>query len=299
MSRCFVLCCLLTWSSSACSQSTAPLTQPDLDLWSPGSVKAMVNTADGGRIIGGDFTHVGGLPRRSLARLQPDGTVDPSWSADVAGSVSALAIDAAGRIYLAGLFTQVSGQARGRLARLLPNGQVDGWAPAPLYFGSPGSVEALLVAGNQVYAAGDFNVIAGQSRLGLARFDADSGSLDEAWSPPSSSGDTITALASDGQFLYVNAGSAAQHSLLRFSLTGQALYDPEWHPSVSGKVSAMVPDGNGALYIAGGFYWVYGTPQRYLARLSTAAGAAFDPAWLPQVDGTIQSLLLAPDSQSE
>ncbi len=295
MSRWFVLWCLLTFSSSAHSQSTAPLTQPDLDLWSPGSVKAMVYTADGGRIIGGDFTHVGGLPRRNLARLLPDGLVDPNWSADVDRSVSVLAIDAAGRIYLAGLFTQVSGQARGRLARLLPNGQVDGWVPAPLDFGSPGSVEALLVAGNQVYAAGDFNVIAGQSRQGLARFDAGSGTLDEAWSPPSSYGDTITALASDGQFLYVNAGSAAQQSLLRFSLTGDALYDPEWHPSVSGKVTAMVPDGNGALYIAGGFYWVYGTPQRYLARLSTAAGAAFDSAWLPQVEGNIQSLLLAPE----
>ena len=80
----------------------------------------------------------------------------------------------------------------------------------------------MLVAGNQVYAAGDFNVIAGQSRQGLARFDAGSGTLDEAWSPPSSYGDTITALASDGQFLYVNAGSAAQQSLLRFSLSNRS-----------------------------------------------------------------------------
>ena len=100
MSRWFVLWCLLTLSSAGLPQSTAPLAQPDLDLWSPGSVNAMVYTADGGRIIGGDFTHVGGLPRRSLARLQPDGIVDPSWSADVAGSVSALAIDSAGRVYL-------------------------------------------------------------------------------------------------------------------------------------------------------------------------------------------------------
>lgn len=137
-----------------------PLAQPDLDLWSAGSVETMVHTADGGRIIGGTFTHVGGLPRRNLARLLPDGTVDPAWSADADGSVTALAVDAAGRIYVAGSFSHVAGLARQRLARLQPNGQSDSWEPAPLSFGSPGQVHALRVVGQQVYVAGRFDLIA-------------------------------------------------------------------------------------------------------------------------------------------
>lgn len=267
-----------------------PLAQPDLDLWSAGSVETMVHTADGGRIIGGTFTHVGGLPRRNLARLLPDGTVDPAWSADADGSVTALAVDAAGRIYVAGSFSHVAGLARQRLARLQPNGQSDSWEPAPLSFGSPGQVHALRVVGQQVYVAGRFDLIAGHARAGLARFSAESGALDGAWSPPASLV-PITAMTSDSQYLYVNAGPNFTYRTLRYPLTGPAVFDPDWQP-VAGSVSVMLADGKGSIYIAGNFFFVQGVSRRQLAKLSTGIGAALDKAWQPQVDGLIESLLL-------
>ena len=86
-----VLCVLVGMVQSVAVAQT-PLAQPDLDLWSGGIVYTMVGTADGGRIIGGEFTAVGGLPRRNLARLLADGSVDPAWSADVNGPVQHLYI---------------------------------------------------------------------------------------------------------------------------------------------------------------------------------------------------------------
>jgi hypothetical protein len=44
-------------------------------------VQALLALPDGGVLVGGAFTHLGGLARAGLARLLPNGAVDPAWAA--------------------------------------------------------------------------------------------------------------------------------------------------------------------------------------------------------------------------
>src|SRR5689334_4241698 len=46
-----------------------------------GRVFAIALQEDGGILIGGEFTSVGGTPRYKIARLHPDGSVDPTFNA--------------------------------------------------------------------------------------------------------------------------------------------------------------------------------------------------------------------------
>ncbi|MCZ7638439.1 MAG: delta-60 repeat domain-containing protein [Verrucomicrobia bacterium] len=43
----------------------------------------LAQQADGRILVGGSFTHVGGVPRAGLARLHPDGRVDTTFDADL------------------------------------------------------------------------------------------------------------------------------------------------------------------------------------------------------------------------
>ena len=50
---------------------------------------------DGKVVIGGEFGFAADVPRHHLARLNADGTVDPSWYPEANGAVNSLALQAA------------------------------------------------------------------------------------------------------------------------------------------------------------------------------------------------------------
>lgn len=280
-------CCFTVWGSAQ-----APLPQPDLDLWAGGTVYAMAATPDGGRIVGGDFAAVGGLPRRNLARLRADGTVDPTWTADTNGPVRALAMDASGLIYVAGGYTQLAGQSRNALGRLTPAGQLDpGWNPAPMG-GFGADIKSLLVADGRVYVGGEFSQIGGQLRAGLARFDLPGGQLDLGWNPPAWWGGVVQ-LAADSTHLYVATAATNGVPLIRYPLSGNAVIDPGWVPQINGPLTAVAIAAPGAIVVAGEFALVQGASRSRLARLSTAVGASVDPQWQPDIDGWVGSLEVA------
>src|SRR5262245_1691229 len=57
-----------------------------------GMVLASTSDGAGGWFIGGEFTFVGGVPRKNLAHIRADGTVDLDWAATVNQDVEALAL---------------------------------------------------------------------------------------------------------------------------------------------------------------------------------------------------------------
>ena len=74
--------------------------------------------ADGKIILGATGNPLPGLLGSGLGRLNPDGTVDPTFDPGVYGSIMAISIQVDGRILLGGLFTELAGQARSNLGRL-------------------------------------------------------------------------------------------------------------------------------------------------------------------------------------
>ena len=94
-----------------------------------GPVNAIVVQSDGKILLGGSFGVVD-LPRKDIARLNPDGTLDTNFDACVsagAGSgATALAVLNSGKILASGDFGfSLGGLRRGGIARLNPNGNLD------------------------------------------------------------------------------------------------------------------------------------------------------------------------------
>ncbi len=99
------------------------------------SVQAVAPLPDGRVVIGGAFDSVNGEPRRGLARLMPDGRLDPAFhdGGGIAGgqgttsefAVRSLAVQRDGRIVVGGHFGSLHGVPRSSLARLERDGAVD------------------------------------------------------------------------------------------------------------------------------------------------------------------------------
>lgn len=89
----------------------------------------------GGRFwVTGTFTNLGGVPVARLARLNPDGSVAPTFRSPFqpGQTVSEVLPLPDGRVWVAGNFTNLGGLPGFRLARLLADGTVDATFQSPL-----------------------------------------------------------------------------------------------------------------------------------------------------------------------
>lgn len=88
------------------------------------AVRRLALQADGRILILGDFTSVGGFPRPGIARLWPNGTVDPEFVpppqkfASGLASISDLAVTPGNVIFVGGRFDFIDDAPRTNLARL-------------------------------------------------------------------------------------------------------------------------------------------------------------------------------------
>ena len=141
-----------------------------------GKVYAMAAQADGKIVIGGEFISVNNKQRQNLARMNPDGTLDetftPRFEDGVQGTVYALAVDAQGRILVGGTFENAANKDVAYLARYLPDGTLD---PAIGYAqGTNGTIYAVTALPDGGFAVGgQFTTAAGQQRNNFAVYRAD------------------------------------------------------------------------------------------------------------------------------
>jgi uncharacterized delta-60 repeat protein len=148
-----------------------------------GPIFAMSLLPDGRLLIAGDFTTYNNVPRRSVARLNSDGSLDgtfnPGEGAD--GPVYALALQADGRVVIGGSFTLVDDFPSFGVARLNIDGSVDlSFAPIG---GADDTVYALAIQNDgRIIAGGGFSTYDGEPRRGVVRINTD-GTLDPAFNP--------------------------------------------------------------------------------------------------------------------
>src|ERR1043166_316396 len=126
---------------------------------------------DGKIVIGGAFTTVDHVVREHMARLLPDGALDPNYNASensgVNRDIRTIAVQNDGKTLIGGLFTSVQGTNFNYVARLNSDGTVD-------IFFNPGSgadnpifALALLPSG-QVVVGGSFVTFNGAARPGVS-----------------------------------------------------------------------------------------------------------------------------------
>ncbi len=250
-----------------------------------GNIYAIAPDGEGGMIIGGSFSEVGGLPRNYIARINADGTVH-AWNPSASNTVVALCATN-GTVYAGGSFTTVGGQPRQRLAAIsITSGTVLPWNP-----GANNSVTDIRALGSTLYIAGQFSIVNGSTRSYAAAIDVETAAV-LPWNPaPSSSvedllilGDTIYACGSFGSI----GGASRQYLAALDPTTGSAL---GWNPQPSTTVYALISDGT-TLYAGGAFTTMSGQPRGGLAAFTVTTGTLTSLATGISNSGTIYSLLL-------
>ena len=211
-----------------------------------GTVFAMTQVGDR-TIIGGNFTAVGGVPRRNAAAILANGTVDPTFNPSPDGIVYAVAASGDGtRVFLGGVFASAGGAARANLAAVdATTGSAHTWQA-----NTNGDVLALARSGSRVYAGGRFTSIGGAARRRLAAIDTGTGAVNLGFNPwPDWTVRAVT-VSPDGTKVYAAGGFGVIGGQSRPSVgevlasTGQAT---AFNPTQGGGVAiaiALTPNGS-------------------------------------------------------
>jgi uncharacterized delta-60 repeat protein len=144
---------------------------PNLEI--DGTVRAMVLQSDGKVVIAGAFRGVNGVRAGGIARLNADGTRDPSFEVGTGsnGLINTVVSDSDGNLFVAGFFSAFNGTPRACIAKLGPNGALDATFDPGVGFDIPISAIAPDGAGN-LHVGGAFFRYRGTTALRYVRLSA-------------------------------------------------------------------------------------------------------------------------------
>ncbi len=138
------------------------------------TVSALAEQQDGKILIGGEFTRFNNVPTYYLARLNPNGAKDATFTTVVApvtvgrGGVSAILAQPDGRIVIGGEFNSVNGERHLRIARLNSDGSLDRSFTTALD-AAPSTI--LLQTDGKLLVTGGFAEADGHAMKSLVRLD--------------------------------------------------------------------------------------------------------------------------------
>jgi hypothetical protein len=187
----------------AATGAPVPSAIPDAD----GAVRVLLASADGATLyVGGDFTHIGDVPRNHLAAVDVASGTVTDFDPDIDGAVWSLALHGSA-LYVGGTFAHIGGIPVLNLARVdSTTAQVDpSFQPAP-----DRGVNAIAVApdGGTVYAGGAFLRVGALNRAYLASFNAQG--LPTTWRPSTPKVVLALQLLSDGSALFAGTGGQSE-----------------------------------------------------------------------------------------
>lgn len=271
-------------------------------------VLALALDADGGILIGGRFTMIDGVPRRGLARLSPDGVLDPAFDPMVAATsssvvVNTIQVDAEGRSLIGGAFVLGGQPEVANLVRVLSDGSLD--ESFVMNAGPNGTVRAMAVQGDgRVVIGGSFTQMGVQPCSGLAALYAD-GQLDEEFAADLGHeyGAEVQCIAgtASGDLLiggrFSNVEGRFRLGITRLLANGSLALGFNPGRGVGGLINAMAMMPDGRIAIAGNFISYNDHPRPYLAFLTSDGELhpAFNGGSGP--DGPIDLLVALPDGR--
>jgi len=293
---------------------TAVGERPGLDGGLPG-VRAMLLEPDSRFLIGGRFAAVNGTVRRHLARLEQNGTVDPSFHPGLGldGEVTAMARQADGSIVVAGLFTAADGQSHGFVARLDRHGKVDPGFRVTLAGATWMTVTfptgVAVQSDGHVWVCGSFTEVNGVPCSKVARLNPD-GTLDQSFylddvAPQGNEWVDRVFVQDDDRVILGGCWTNSACSLVR--LQPDATLDSSFvHPSATvsdagspGHVDDLATHFDGRIAIVGGFRAVNGVARHGVAWLQPngTLDTSFDPGSGPE-DSNARRVVIEPDGRT-
>ncbi len=273
--------------------------------------------ADRNLVISGTFTKIDGAIRKSLARLNSDGSLDLNFNpgSSVDTTINAIAIQPDGKILIGGLFTEYNGRLQNKIARLNRNGSLDttfhtGKAAANNFnigTGVNNYINAIeLQADGKIIVGGYFTTSSGFYLSKIARLNPD-GTIDTSFNPGFGVNNTVNTVAVQpdgkiiigGSFTAVNNISRVRIARLNTdgSLDNSFNAGMEVSSDATTKLDKVLLQPDGKVLIAGDFVSVKGSPQRYFARLNEdgSLDAGFNAG--SGADNIVSYLLLQPDGK--
>ena len=260
---------------------------------------------DGKILIGGTFDSVGGIPRKYLARLNPDGTLDQSFDPGswLNSSVTSIIVQPDGKVLIAGNFYDFDDNSFqwGHIARLNSDGTKDSsFEPGD---GANGFIDDIaLMSDGKIVIGGNFSSYDGGVRKYVARIHPD-GSLDEAFDPGAGPDTQVQSVAVDNQDrvliggLFTEVAVHERYYIARLDSSGyvDTSFDPE--DRLDNSVTDIEIQADGKILLVGDFAVVDGIPQRGIARLDSdgARDTGFDPG--AGTNGSVKEMAIYPNGQ--
>jgi hypothetical protein len=254
-----------------------------------GAAEVYAVAAAGGKVVlGGAFTAVNVIARKTLAAIDVATGAPTGWAPEVTGQVSALVVDGS-RVWAGGDFEGVTGAADCPNLAALDRTSATQTGPCPE---PDGSVRALRIDGARIYLGGDFDHIGASTRSGIAALDIPGGTL-ASWAPEARFGGapgTISTLSPGGGTVYAGGtfdhiGGQARTGVAKLSdTTGDASGWDAHLSSTQGFTPSVtaVARGGDRLFIGGeGFDHIGTQAAETLGAVNLTTGAAF--AWAPGV----------------
>ncbi|MDZ4204738.1 MAG: T9SS type A sorting domain-containing protein [Bacteroidales bacterium] len=246
---------------------------------------------DGKALIGGAFTSYNGTPRKCIARLNVDGSLDytfnpgsgfsgdPNWL-----GVYAVELQPDGKILVGGNFSEYNGYGVQNLVRLNPDGSIDSLFDSGN--GLPGtlnySVYAICIQpDHKILIGGAFTLFNNISVGRIVRLNPN-GSHDNTFQPPAFNDYVNTfSLRPDGRIYvggtFTNAGGGTIHRLVRLMPDGSI--DPSFNTGFGGPgiypgfsdpfVNSIQPADNDKIMVAGRFGSYFGKLTNAIIRLNS------------------------------
>lgn len=127
---------------------------------------------DGKIVVVGGFSTYGPANRSGIVRINPDGSLDPSFDPGSAfyGTPYSVALQPDGKLVVVGNFTNYNGYTRNRIIRLNPDASIDlSFSIGVGFDGSYGVKSVLLQPDGKIVAAGNFSNYKNASQKGIIR----------------------------------------------------------------------------------------------------------------------------------
>jgi uncharacterized delta-60 repeat protein len=152
-------------------------------------VNCIIIQPDGKILIGGEFTNLNGVARGRVARLNTNGTLDPTFNPGLGfnqygDAVYTLSVQADGKVIVGGDFTTFISTTVNRIARLNANGTLDASFVSGTGFNVNTEVEATAVQPDgKIIVGGTFSSYNGSAiSRSITRLNTD-GSIDNTFTP--------------------------------------------------------------------------------------------------------------------
>ncbi|MES3030914.1 MAG: hypothetical protein V4697_00705 [Patescibacteria group bacterium] len=208
------------------------------------------------------------------------------------------------RIYIGGTFTEIGPYSGAGVPLKVADGAASSTYPKFDDLTGTGSINAV-VSDRQGgwYVAGLFTLVDSVSYMSLAHV-LPSGSIDPNFSPAFPINTTINAIAlsPDGSTLYVGGSfttiGGVTYNRLAALTTSNGAASTTFNPNMGSAVNALQLSSDGRTIYAGGFFTtVGGVTYNRLAAIDTATGVA-STTFNPNLNTTVNSLLLSADNRT-